>query len=287
MYSTLKELNTRPPLFSAYTAQELWTDPHVANQMLAFHLDPEQDLASRNHAFIDRSVRWLNQSFGLDSGKRVLDLGCGPGLYANRMAGLGASVTGIDFSESSLAHARFEADSANLDAAFRHANYVDLELDGRFDLVLLIFGDFCPLGPEQRRTLLDNVRGWTAPEGRFVFDVSSSALFERVEEATTFEAVPDGGFWSPDPHFVFTARFKYPSDMAYLDRYLVVEANRTRELFNWMQCYDPASLEAELSRAGWEVESIEGNVAGEAFEPDADFFAVVARPKKPEPTGLS
>lgn len=279
MYSTLKELNTRPPLFSVYTAEELWTDPHIAKQMLAFHLDPDQDLASRNHAFIDRSVRWLNQSFGLDAGKRVLDLGCGPGLYANRVAGLGASVTGVDFSETSLDYARSEAEAASLDVTFHCGNYLDLELDQKFDLVLLIFGDFCPLGPEQRRTLLDNVKGWMAPGGRFVFDVSSSALLGGVEESTSFEAAPDGGFWSPDPHFVFTARFKYPADAAYLERYLVVEASRTRELFNWMQCYDPLLLEAELTRAGWEVVSIEGNVAGDPTEPDADFFAVVARPR--------
>jgi hypothetical protein len=86
---------------------------------------------------------------------------------------------------------------------------------------------------------------------------------------------------------VFTARFKYPEDMAYLERYLVVEADRTRELFNWMQCYDPTSLRDELSGAGWEVESTAGNVAGDPLEPDTDFFAVVARPGNLEPTGPS
>lgn len=286
MYSTLRELNTPPPLFSVYTAEELWTDPHIAKQMLAYHLDPDQDLASRNHAFIDRSVRWLNQSFGLDSGKRVLDLGCGPGLYANRMAELGASVTGVDFSDGSLAHARSEAESAGLEVTLHCGNYLDMELNGSFDLALLIFGDFCPLGPEQRRVLLDNVKGWMGPGGRFVFDVSSSALFEGVEESATYEAAPDGGFWSPDPHFVFTTRFKYLSDLVYLDRYLVVEADRTRELFNWIQCYDPTSLESELSEAGWEIESIAGSVAGDPLDPDADFFAVVARPRDMKSSGL-
>jgi SAM-dependent methyltransferase len=277
-FSFLSAQNRRPAPFSTYTAQELWTDPHIAEQMLLFHLDPDKDLASRNHAFIERSISWLNETFDLSSGKRVLDLGCGPGLYTNGLAELGASVTGVDFSATSLAHARSVAAARGLNVVYHQANYLDLQLEQTFDIVLLIFGDFCPLGPGQRRCLLDNVRRWLAPGGRFVFDVSSSALFEGVEESADYETAAKGGFWSPEPYFLFTHRFKYPADMAYLDRYVVIEPQRQRELFNWIQCYDPARLEAELRDARWEVESTFGNVAGDPWDPEAHFFAVVARP---------
>jgi len=278
MYEQLKRQNTRPPLFSAYTAEELWTDPHVARQMLAFHLDPDQDLASRNHAFIARSVRWLRETFGLGPESRILDLGCGPGLYSNALAESGASVTGVDFSATSLDHARDVAESRGLEVQYRLENYLELELAGSFDLVLLVFGDYCPLGPDQRRLLLDRIRNWLAPGGRFVFDVSTAVLYDSLDESAEYEAAPDGGFWSPDPHFVFTNRFKYPDAKAYLDRYLVVEQGRSREIFNWIQCFDPPGLEEELSEAGWRVEDTFGNVAGDPWDPDAQFFAVVTRP---------
>jgi len=286
MYSFLAEQNTRPPLFSAYTADKLWTDPHVAQQMLAFHLDPNQDLASRNHAFIQRSIQWLNGTFNLSGGARVLDLGCGPGLYANGLAELGASVTGVDFSKGSLTHARSVSESRKLDVTYHQANYLELELEGSFDLILLIYGDLCPLGPDQRRSLFDRVKRWLSPRGHFVFDVSSSALFEGIEESANYEAAPEGGFWSPDPYFLFTNRYKYPDDMAYLDRYAIVEANRKREIFNWIQCYDPDGLRAELRRAGWEAEEMLGNVAGDPLDPDAHFFAAIARPTESELTAL-
>ena len=279
MYSILEEQNNRPRPFSAYTAEDLWTDPHVAGQMLAYHLDPDQDLASRNHAFIERSVRWLENTFALGEGKRVLDLGCGPGLYANALASCGASVTGVDFSRNSLGHARSVAESQGLDVTYHAGNYLTLDLEGSFDIVLLIFGDFCPLGPDHRRNLLDRVKGWLAPGGRFVFDVSTHALYNGLEEFASYEAVPNGGFWSAEPHFVFSNRFKYPEEMAFLDRHLVVGANGRRELFNWIQCYDPKSLAVEMNAAGWEVESTPGNLAGDPLEPEADFFGVVARPK--------
>lgn len=284
MYAFLKELNTRPPLFSAYTAEALWTDPHVARQMLSLHLDPTQALASRPHDFIQRSVAWLSHRFDVGSGTRVLDLGCGPGLYANDLAGAGARVTGVDFSAPSLAHARGVAESRGLQVAYHHANYLEYEADGPFDVILLIYGDFCALGPTQRRALLDKAERWLAPGGRFVFDVFSSALFGEVDETVQYEEAPEGGFWSSEPYFLFTTRFKYEAERAYLDRYAVVQADGHRELFNWIQCYDPATLTAELEGAGWAVEALLGNVAGDAYDPEGTDFAVVAHPASGGPS---
>lgn len=49
----------------------------------------------------------------LQPGQRVLDIACGNGLTARRLAALGASVVGIDFSEELLARARIYPDHAD------------------------------------------------------------------------------------------------------------------------------------------------------------------------------
>ncbi len=41
-------------------------------------------------------------TFDLGPGRRVLDLGCGPGLYARRLEAAGADVTGVDLSRVSI-----------------------------------------------------------------------------------------------------------------------------------------------------------------------------------------
>lgn len=46
-------------------------------------------------------LTWIDRLAGL-SGKRVVDVGCGGGILAEAMAGLGAEVTGIDLSEKAL-----------------------------------------------------------------------------------------------------------------------------------------------------------------------------------------
>ena len=89
MYELLQDIAQRPEPFSRYTAMELWTRPHLARQMLSFHLNQETDLASRRFEIIDQVVDWIDSQLHL-SEKRICDLGCGPGLYAQRFSHQGA-----------------------------------------------------------------------------------------------------------------------------------------------------------------------------------------------------
>jgi hypothetical protein len=68
------QLQEKPSLFAPGEAQ-FWTDPHIARQMLAAHLNPNSDAASRRPETIERSVAWIVQTLGLKPGDRALDLG--------------------------------------------------------------------------------------------------------------------------------------------------------------------------------------------------------------------
>ena len=85
MYEILKSLAERPEPFSVYTAADLCTDEYVSSRMLEAHLNPVRDQASRAPEALDRVVKWMETHIGL-AGQTVTDLGCGPGLYAERMA---------------------------------------------------------------------------------------------------------------------------------------------------------------------------------------------------------
>ena len=106
MFEELEKINTRPRPFEFYTASDLWTDDHTSKQMLSFHLNKEIDVASRNAAFIERSVEWITSHFNIRAGTKIADFGCGSGLYAARLAKIQAYVTGIDFSNRSIQYAQ-------------------------------------------------------------------------------------------------------------------------------------------------------------------------------------
>ena len=59
MFEEMEKINTRPKPFEFYTAEDLWTDVHTSKMMLAYHLNADIDVSSRNGKFISRSVDWI------------------------------------------------------------------------------------------------------------------------------------------------------------------------------------------------------------------------------------
>ena len=68
------------------------------------------DGASRKIVEIEKTVRHLTDSSFLKAGDRVLDLGCGPGLYSSRLCLEGMKVTDVDISRLSIDYARSQAE---------------------------------------------------------------------------------------------------------------------------------------------------------------------------------
>ena len=199
MYLELTRISERPPVFSRHTTADLWTDPHVSAQMLRHHLDGSVAISSHKTEFIEAAVTWMIERFGLAAGSRVLDLGCGPGLYAHRLARAGISVTGIDFSSRSIDYARDAAAREGLSIAYVEADYLAWEPDGHFDLVALIMRDYCALSPDRRLGLLRGIGRLIEPAGAFIFDVDSMAGLADTAETASCSHAPAGGFWSPEP----------------------------------------------------------------------------------------
>jgi SAM-dependent methyltransferase len=111
---------------------EEWTEIHVRS---AFY-DVEGWKAGRGLPEL------LLEEVGDVAGKDLLHLQCHFGLDTLSWARLGARVTGVDFSERAVAHARALAAEARLEATFVQADVLDLPaaLGGDFDVVFTSFG---------------------------------------------------------------------------------------------------------------------------------------------------
>lgn len=279
LFLQLSEINKKPRPFEFYTAQELWTDEHTSRKMLDYHLDDALDLSSRNSRFVDRSVDWIVSHFGVGEGVEVADFGCGPGLYANRLAQRGARVTGIDFSLRSIRHAQAVAERGGLEVTYLHQDYLESKLEGQFDLILMIMCDFCALSPSQRRCILQEFHQLLGPDGHLLFDVYSQAAYDEREEVARYEYNLLDGFWSDEPYYGFLNTFKYDDDNIVLDKYTLVESTRVRTVFNWLQYFTPDTLAQELSDCGLSVESLFSDVAGGSYSDKNQEFAIVAMQK--------
>ncbi len=277
MFEQLEKMNTRPEPFEFYTAADLWTDEHTSGQMLRLHLNPEIDVSSRNINFIDRSVDWIASRFNIGAGKKIADFGCGPGLYATRLARRHADVTGIDFSKRSIRYAQETADRERLPIHYINRNYLDFETNDRFHLILMIMCDFCALSPAQRRKILSRFHLLLEPSGFVLLDVYSLTDFSEREEKAQYEAGFLNGFWSPNKHYVFLNTFKYEKEKVVLDKYTIIEEKRSRTIYNWLQYFSPEGLEREFKENGFAIEDYYLDVAGAPFSSLGREFAVVAK----------
>ena len=252
-----------------------WDDPHISGQMLAAHLDPSNDAASRRPETIDRTVEWLIETIPLKMGDSVLDLGCGPGLYASRLAQAGFHVTGVDYSRRSIVYATQYANEHNLDITYRYENYLELADENRYDAALLIFGDFCPLSPGQRAKLLQNVHRALKPGGKFVLDVTTRELRKKHGNQNGWYAA-ETGFWKPGLQLVLQEGFYYPEQSIWLDQYTVVEADGNLSIYrNWFQDYTPETIREELEQNHFMVEGLWGDLTSSSYTPQSDWIGVI------------
>ena len=272
MYNLLNDISKRPEPFSRSTVKELWTRPHLAQQMLGYHLSQETDLASRRVESIDLVVDWIDAQLDF-SGKAICDLGCGPGLYARRFGFKDAKVTGVDISAHSLDYAKRK----DVRTIYIQADYLSDDLPSGFDVITLIYTDFCVLSTTQRKKLLGRMHEMLNPGGHIVLDAAGIGSFAKKKEVTIIEDSLMNGFWAPGEYVGIQRTFLYPKEYLSLDRYLIVEPDDTWQIFNWFQHFTPESIELELQGSGFEIEQMVGDLCGAPLETESDLIGIIAR----------
>lgn len=270
----LIQLHQKPEPFTPGEAL-FWDDPHISAQMLEAHLNPEIDAASRRPKTIDRSVKWLIETLELRAGDSILDLGCGPGLYASRFARTGLRVTGVDYSQRSIEYARKYADENNLNISYRYQNYLELTDENQYDAAFLIYGDFCTIRPEKRMAFLHCIQRALKPEGKFVLDVSTCECRKNHAIKNYWQALQNG-FYKPTPHLLLQEGFDYPEQSIWLDQFIVIEADGKVFVYrNWFQDYTPESIKNELSQSGFAVESLWGDLIGNPYSSESEWIGLI------------
>lgn len=264
----LKFFEENPPVYAGST-KAFWDDEHISKGMLAAHLDAEHDGASRKLETIQSSVEWLCEYCGDVKGKRLLDLGCGPGLYAEMLCDRGFSVTGVDFSRRSIEYARNQAEIAGRDIDYIYQNYLELDFDNEFDAAIMVYYDYGVLPPKDREVLLEKVHRALKRDGILILDVYNMSSFYSFREAQSV-SYEKSGFWSPEPHVVIQRNVIYSETKNTLDRYLVMTGDST-DIFNiWDQYYSKETFSGELCKSYFNARDFYDDICGRPFTGQAE-----------------
>ncbi len=189
----ISEYSVKPEAFASSTAP-FWNDEHISKNMLAAHLHPDWDAATRKMETVEKTVQYIHSIASKLQGKKILDLGCGPGIYAEKFYELGYNVTGVDISERSINYAIENAKKYNYDIKYILSDYTTLKSKEKYDIILMIFCDYGVLSPDNRKKVLEYVYESLSDNGLFIFDVFTPNDKLGREETSNYYVCKNGGF---------------------------------------------------------------------------------------------
>ena len=268
------ELTKKPKLFER-SDQKFWDDPHISKNMLEIHINPEFDAASRSYEFIGESIDWLIKSVFNDKDQKILDLGCGPGLYSKELAEKGYSVTGVDLSKRSIDYAKKQIQNKELDIEYKVQNFLELDYKEEYDVVLLLYCELGALTNQERDQLLIKVNEALRPGGKFVFDVFTENNRADVDIERKWDVVKQG-FWDQKPYLSLTETYFYPEADTYLNQTIII--NEDEEIKNYRifeHFYSKETITQVLEDFGFINHDFYSDLRGEKYEPSSKTLAVV------------
>lgn len=240
----------KPKLYDKGNAV-MWTDEHISKQLLHVHLNSELDLGSRKKETIKSTVEWILAKTE-NRQLNILDLGCGPGLYTEKLAKRGHAVTGVDFSSNSIIYAKAQSKKQDLDIHYLCENYLKLNLnENTFDLVILIYTDFGTLLPKERESLLEVIKKALKPGGVLIFDVLNDKNLKNKTTPKSWETSIKG-FWKNTPYLSLSESFLYENEKVILYQHIVIDEEDDINVYRfWTHYFSHADLTNILVKSGF------------------------------------
>lgn len=235
-----------------------WHEAGFSKRMLREHLSQDHDLASRRQKLIDQHVEWIHRVVLKEKKSRVLDLGCGPGFYCERLAALGHRCNGIDISPGAIEYAR-DNSKAGVSCAYILGDVLTVEYGRNHDLAMFIYGEFNVFPKTQAETILNKMRDALRPGGTLLIEAHSHAVIERIGRSPNSWYLEESGLFSERPHLCLSRNHWLESEQVSQTDFLVIDAEtgEVSKYKNSLQAYSRESYTEMLRTAGFaQVECI-------------------------------
>ena len=212
-----------PPVPWAEGEKIPWHEAAFSERMLYEHLSQAHDAASRRADIIEQQVAWLHQEILAGAGTRILDLGCGPGLYTHQFAQLGHYCVGIDYAPAAIAYARQIAAARGLTCDYVQGDVRTVSFDGGYGLVMMIHGELTVFRPEETKTILR--KSWQALQkgGQLVVEVHPLAVVRAIGERGFRWYSSLGGLFSDRPHICLREAHWQAAQKVSTERFYIID----------------------------------------------------------------
>ena len=201
-----------------------WNDPDFSRRMLTEHLSQEHDLASRKQDMIRTQVQWIHEHICNNTPAKLLDIGCGPGLYIEQFAALDYDCCGIDFSPASIEYAgRKLGDKAQL----TKGDVRSVDFGRGYDLAMMIYGEFNVFSSNECRKILKKTFEALSPGGKLLLEAHTFEAVEHIGRTPNswYKSGPGLlGLFSDDPYICLTENHWLEKQQTALQQFHILDA---------------------------------------------------------------
>lgn len=236
-----------------------WHDPDFADRMLRQHLDDSHGAASRQTTERAWQIDWFWQKMGLQAGHHLLDVTCGPGLYAVEFAKRGCQVTGIDISPTAVAYAAELAQAYQVSqrCAFVQQDMRQMQLPAAtYDGAILLYGQLAVMPKDEAQAVLQQIAAALKPGAKLCLELLNQDRVDKTDSSWWF--TDDSGLWGGAPFLHLGERFWLADEQISVERYhiLHLKTGQMDQIELCDQTYAVAEVEAMLTEAGFATTAV-------------------------------
>lgn len=250
---------SRPSPWQIHSGNLPWDDPAFSARMLREHLDESHGAASRQTPDRMQQIEWLWAKLALAPGHKLLDVTCGPGLYAVEFARRGCLVTGVDFGPAAIAYGRELAFAYDVTdrCTFIQQDIRQMVLaEAHFDAAILLYGQLAVLTRLEAQDVLSRIAHSLKPGGTLCVELLNQERVDKAESNWWF--TDDTGLWGDAPFLHLGERFWLAEEKVSVERYhiLHLETGQLDRVELCDQTYREEEVVAMMRGAGFTVVTI-------------------------------
>jgi SAM-dependent methyltransferase len=217
----------------------------------------------------DAKVRGLVQLLDLQAPLRILDLACGFGRHANRLAALGPSVVGIDYMPGFLEMARAGAQALGVAVDYVHGDMRELQAKNEFDRVLILFTSFGYFSDEENARVLANVSRALKPGGLLGLDLLNRDMTLKTLLPAVIVEKEGNLMINRNSFDIVTGHW--------INRRIIIRDGVRRDKPSRVRLYNAGEIRQLLSAAGLDVIKMCADWKRQPLSTDSRGMSIVAR----------
>jgi SAM-dependent methyltransferase len=223
--------------------------------------EPDDYLYFYKDAFTDkrakRELDFLVNELKLDKTMQILDLACGHGRHANRLAEFGYNVTGVDITKGFIEIAKKDAKSRGVNVKYIRQDMRKITFREEFDRIIILFTAFGYFKDKENYKVLENVEKALKPKGLFCFDIPDRDGF--VKEFLPYVVVEKNKDLMIDRN-----TFDRATKRIY-DKRIIIRNGKRKDAPFFIRLYNSDEIRKLLNKAGFGIYKIYENWHAKPF----------------------